>query len=43
MEAYMFRISTLVLDANPLQNIRNSRRINSVWIAGRRLAAMGTN
>jgi imidazolonepropionase-like amidohydrolase len=27
----------LVLDANPLQDIRNSRRIDSVWIAGRRL------
>ena len=33
----------LVLDANPLQNIRNARLINSVWIGGRRLAAMGTN
>ena len=33
----------LVLDANPLQNIRNARLINSVWIAGRRLAPMGTN
>jgi len=27
----------LVLDANPLQNIRNTRQINSVWLAGRRL------
>ena len=27
----------LVLDANPLQNIRNTRQINSVWMAGRRL------
>lgn len=33
----------LVLDANPLQDIRNTRQINSVWIAGRRLAASGTN
>ncbi len=33
----------LVLDGNPLQNIRNTRQINSVWIAGRRLAATGTN
>ena len=29
----------LVLDANPLQDIRNTKQINSVWIAGRRLAA----
>ena len=29
----------LVLDANPLQNIRNTRQISSVWIAGRRLPA----
>jgi imidazolonepropionase-like amidohydrolase len=27
----------LVLNANPLDNIRNTREINSVWIAGRRL------
>jgi len=33
----------LVLDANPLQDIRNTRQINSVWIAGRRLASTGTN
>jgi imidazolonepropionase-like amidohydrolase len=33
----------LVLDANPIQDIRNSKRLNSVWIAGRRLAATGTN
>lgn len=33
----------LVLDANPLDDIRNTRQINSVWIAGRRLAAGGTN
>ena len=33
----------LVLDANPLQNIRNTRQINSVWMAGRRLAALGPN
>lgn len=29
----------LVLDANPLQDIRNTREIHSVWIAGRRLGA----
>ncbi len=28
----------VVLDANPLVDIRNTRRIDSVWIAGRRLA-----
>lgn len=28
----------VVLDADPLADIRNTRRINSVWIAGRRLA-----
>jgi imidazolonepropionase-like amidohydrolase len=28
----------LVLNANPLTDIRNTRRIHSVWIAGRRLA-----
>ena len=33
----------LVLDANPLQDIRNTRQINSVWIAGRRLGTVGTN
>lgn len=33
----------LVLDANPLDNIRNTRQINSVWVAGRRLPALGTN
>jgi len=33
----------LVLDANPLQNISNTKQINSVWVAGRRLAAPGTN
>ena len=33
----------IVLDANPLQDIRNLRQINSVWIAGRRLGAAGTN
>ena len=27
----------VVLDADPLADIRNTRRINSVWIAGRRL------
>lgn len=29
----------LVLNANPLADIRNTRQIDSVWIAGRRLAA----
>ena len=29
----------LVLDANPLQDILNTRKINSVWIGGRRLSA----
>ena len=33
----------LVLDANPLQDIRNTRRISSVWIAGRRIQMPGTN
>jgi imidazolonepropionase-like amidohydrolase len=33
----------LVLDANPLQDIRNLRQINSVWIAGRRIGTGGTN
>jgi imidazolonepropionase-like amidohydrolase len=33
----------LVLDANPAQDIRNTKQINSVWIAGRRLSAPGTN
>jgi len=28
----------LVLDANPLTSIRNTRQIDSVWIAGRRVA-----
>jgi imidazolonepropionase-like amidohydrolase len=27
----------LVLDADPLADIRNMRQIDSVWIAGRRL------
>jgi imidazolonepropionase-like amidohydrolase len=27
----------VVLDANPLQDILNTRKINSVWVAGRRL------
>jgi imidazolonepropionase-like amidohydrolase len=27
----------LVLNANPLGDIRNTRQIDSVWIAGRRL------
>jgi imidazolonepropionase-like amidohydrolase len=29
----------VVLDANPLQDILNTRRINSVWIGGRRLGS----
>jgi imidazolonepropionase-like amidohydrolase len=33
----------LVLDANPLDNIRNTRQINSVWVAGRRLTMPATN
>lgn len=33
----------LVLDANPLPNIKNTQRISSVWLAGRRLQAPGTN
>ena len=28
----------LVLDANPLDDIRNTRQIDSVWVAGRQLA-----
>jgi imidazolonepropionase-like amidohydrolase len=28
----------IVLDANPLDDIRNTRKINSVWIAGNRVA-----
>jgi imidazolonepropionase-like amidohydrolase len=28
----------LVLNANPLTDIRNTRQIDSVWISGRRLA-----
>jgi imidazolonepropionase-like amidohydrolase len=33
----------LVLDADPLQDIRNTRQINSVWVGGQRLAMGGTN
>jgi imidazolonepropionase-like amidohydrolase len=33
----------LVLDADPLADIKNTRRINSVWVAGRRLAVKATN
>jgi imidazolonepropionase-like amidohydrolase len=29
----------LVLDADPLENIQNTRKLNSVWIAGNRLPA----
>jgi len=31
----------LVLNANPLDNILNTRQIHSVWIGGRRLAMAG--
>ena len=33
----------LVLDANPLQDIKNTRRISSVWVGGRRVPMGGTN
>ena len=33
----------LVLDANPLDDILNTREIHSVWIAGRRIGTDGTN
>jgi imidazolonepropionase-like amidohydrolase len=33
----------IVLSANPLTDIRNTRQIDSVWIAGGRLRPMGTN
>jgi imidazolonepropionase-like amidohydrolase len=33
----------LVLNANPLTDIRNTRQIHSVWIGGRRLATASTN
>jgi imidazolonepropionase-like amidohydrolase len=33
----------LVLEANPLQDIRNTRQIHSVWIGGRRMGTGGTN
>jgi imidazolonepropionase-like amidohydrolase len=33
----------LVLDASPLQDILNTRKIHSVWIAGQRMGAAGTN
>jgi imidazolonepropionase-like amidohydrolase len=29
----------VVLNANPLDNIRNTRQIDSVWIGGRRIPA----
>lgn len=29
----------LVLDADPLENIQNTRKLNSVWIAGNRVPA----
>jgi imidazolonepropionase-like amidohydrolase len=32
----------LVLNANPLTDIRNTRQINSVWMSGQRLAAAST-
>ena len=34
----------LVLNADPLSDIKNTRQIHSVWVGGRRLAAvLGTN
>ena len=33
----------LVLDANPLQDIKNTRRISSVWVGGRRIQTPSTN
>jgi imidazolonepropionase-like amidohydrolase len=33
----------VVLDANPLEDIRNTRRIHSVWINGRRIADANSN
>jgi len=33
----------LVLNANPLADIKNTRQIHSVWIGGRRLAQSSTN
>jgi imidazolonepropionase-like amidohydrolase len=33
----------IVLDANPLDDILNTRQINSVWLDGRQLDAIGTN
>ena len=33
----------LVLDASPLQDILNTRKIHSVWIAGQRMGTAGTN
>ena len=33
----------LVLDANPLRDIKNTRRISSVWVAGRRIQTPSTN
>ena len=29
----------IVLDANPLDDIRNTRKIDSVWVAGNRVPA----
>jgi imidazolonepropionase-like amidohydrolase len=37
------RADLLVLNANPLTDIKNTRQIHSVWIGGRRLATVGTN
>ena len=37
------RADLLVLNANPLTDIKNTRQIHSVWIGGRRLARAGTN
>ena len=37
------RADLLVLNANPLTDIKNTRQIHSVWIGGRRLATASTN
>lgn len=37
------RADLLVLNANPLTDIKNTRQIHSVWIGGRRLASSSTN
>jgi len=37
------RADLLVLNGNPLTDIKNTRQIHSVWIGGRRLATPRTN